>query len=52
MIPRAAAVPLGIIILADEVVGNKRLRSAWERGYGMARVKGSLLNYPELGRLF
>jgi len=26
-------------VLADEVVGNKRLRSAWGRGYGMAGVK-------------
>jgi len=40
-------------VLADEIVGNKRLRNAWERGYGMAGVKGSgLLNYPGLGMLF
>ena len=52
MIPRAAAIPLGIIVLADEVVGNKRLRNAWERGYGMTGVKGGLLNYPGLGMLF
>jgi len=51
VIPRASTIPLGIIVLADEIVGNKRLRNAWERGYGMTGVKGGGLNYPEL-RLF